>query len=347
MGILQKLGRELFATGPAGNHGVAAVRVAVSVAVPVLALLAIGHPELTLYAVFGGFTSMYGRCEPHFWRVVHQLEASVLLLSAVLIGTLLSEAHAPVGTLVLVEACFAYVGSMAADAAKLNPVGPFWALFALGASASVAQPQPLWIPLLIGGAASAVSIILSLAVWRFLPDASPDMRRIRIESPWRSSRIRRHALRYFLAVGIAGAAGLASGWGHPYWAMASAAVLLAAGSPRARLIRGVHRMLGTLVGIGLTALILWPQPPLMVLVLLIPVLQFPSELFMRHHFGTAQAFFTPVVLLVTLLASPAADPARVLMDRALETLLGAAIGMAVAVLLRDRKPGGRPAVVAA
>lgn len=340
MGALLKLGRELFRTESAGNHGVAAARVALSVAIPMLALLAIGHPEWSIYAVFGAFTSMYGRCEPHLWRVVHQLEASVLLVSAVLIGTVLANLHAPTAVLVLVEACFAALGSVAADAANLNPVGPFWALFALGASASVTHPMPLWAPLLIGGASSAVSLLLSLLVWRLAPDAKAEVRRLRLSSPWRDSKVLRQALRYLVAVGVAGAAGIASGWGHPYWAMASAAIPLAAGAVRARLVRGVHRITGTLVGIGLTALILWPQPSTLALVLLIPLLQFPSELFMRRHFGLAQVFLTPVVLMVTLLASPG-DPVPVLTDRALETLLGAVVGMAVAVLLRDR-PG--PAV---
>ncbi|MEZ2372200.1 FUSC family protein [Arthrobacter sp. RCC_34] len=336
MGALLSTGRGFFATGPAGNHGVAAVRVALSVAIPMVTLLMIGHPEWSIYAVFGAFTSMYGRGEPHLWRVVHQLEASALLVSAVLIGTVLAHLHAPTPVLVLVETCFAALGSVVADAAKLNPVGPFWALFALGASASVTHPMPLWVPFVVGGASSAVSLALSLVVWRLAPDAAVGERRLRVSSPWRDGVILRQALRYFVAVGVAGVAGIASGWGHPYWAMASAAIPLAAGALSARLKRGVHRIVGTLVGIGLTALILWPQPSTMMLVLLIPLLQFPSELFMRRNYGLAQAFLTPVVLLVTLLSNPG-DPVPVLTDRAVETLLGAVVGMAVAVLLRERQ----------
>jgi len=56
---------------------------------------------------------------------------------------------------------------------------------------------------------------------------------------------------------------------------------------------------------------------------------------MRRNFGLAQTFLTPVVLLVTLLSNPG-DPVPVLADRALETLLGAVVGMTVAVLLRER-----------
>ncbi|MFJ3957681.1 FUSC family protein [Arthrobacter sp. NPDC090010] len=162
-------------------------------------------------------------------------------------------------------------------------------------------------------------------------------RRVRRERPWRDAEIRRQALRYLLAVGLAGTAGLVTGWGHAYWAMAAAAVPLGAAALGERLRRGVHRVGGTLLGIGLTALILWPDPAVPVLVLLIPVLQFPAELFMRRHYGLAQTFFTPLVLLVTLLAHPG-NPEVILLDRALETLLGAVVGMTVAVVLRTRKP---------
>ena len=75
-----------------------------------------------------------------------------------------------------------------------------------------------------------------------------------------------------------------------------------------------------------------------VLVILVMVLQFPTELFMVRHYGLALTFFTPVILLMTQLASPI-GPMSLLADRGLETLIGAAVGITVVLLMRDRVSG--------
>lgn len=61
--------RTLHSLAPASRDNVSAARVAVGVAVPSLALLAAGRPELMIYAVFGALTGMYGRNEPHQLRL--------------------------------------------------------------------------------------------------------------------------------------------------------------------------------------------------------------------------------------------------------------------------------------
>jgi uncharacterized membrane protein YccC len=78
-----------------------------------------------------------------------------------------------------------------------------------------------------------------------------------------------------------------------------------------------------------------------VLALLVIVLQFTTELFMTRHYGLAMVSFTPVILLMTQLAAPA-DPYVLITERAVETVVGAGIGIAVIVLIRRRRsPGSR------
>ena len=79
--------RQLHSLGPASNDHLSAWRVAISVAVPSLVLLLLGRPDLTIYAVFGALTGMYGRNEPHQLRLKHQLQAALVLLSGVTIAT--------------------------------------------------------------------------------------------------------------------------------------------------------------------------------------------------------------------------------------------------------------------
>ena len=72
--------RALHRLEPASNDHLAAARVALSVAVPSLLLLAAGRPDLIIYAVFGALTGMYGRSEPHQLRLRHQGQAAVVIL---------------------------------------------------------------------------------------------------------------------------------------------------------------------------------------------------------------------------------------------------------------------------
>ncbi len=72
------------------------------------------------------------------------------------------------------------------------------------------------------------------------------------------------------------------------------------------------------------------------LALLVIIFQFTTELFMTRHYGLAMVSFTPVILLMTQLAAPA-DPYVLITERAVETVVGAVIGIVVIVLVRRRR----------
>ncbi|MGY4541673.1 hypothetical protein ACVWY0_001583 [Arthrobacter sp. UYNi723] len=336
--------RTLYALGPANNDRLSAVRVALSVAVPSLVLLAIGHPELTMYAVFGALTGMYGRSESHQLRLKHQAQAAVVLVSGITVGVFLSVNHLHSWWLVLVEAVLAGAGSLFSDKVRLKPNGPFFGILALGACASVPTNVPFLTAVLIGAASAAFSILVGFAGWlrvrAWQAGAVRDVPRLSGE---RRQAALVHAARYVLAVGAAGACGVLSGSGHPHWAMAAAAVPLAGADLPSRVHRGIHRIVGTFVGLALVAVVLFPGPlsPLqyfpghaaVVLALLVIGFQFPTELFMARHYGWAMVFFTPVILLMTQLAAPA-DPGLLVTERAVETFVGAVIGIAVVAAVR-------------
>jgi hypothetical protein len=353
---LLSLARDLHSIGPANNDRLSAVRVALSVAVPTLFLLAIGRPELTLYAVFGGLTAMYGRNESHQLRIKHQLQGAVVLLGGVTVGTFLAVNHIHSWALVVVEAVLAGAGSIYSDRVRLRPNGPFFGVLALGACASVPLAVPFGVAVLIAVASASFSLLVGFAGW------------LRVRA-WKSGATRRtprltaglrqaavvHAARYMAAVGVAGAVGVLSGSGYPHWAMAAAAVPLAGADMPSAVHRGIHRIVGTFLGLGVVAVVLFPSPlsPLQylpataVLASLVIICQFCTELFMTRHYGWAMVFFTPVILLMTELAAPV-DPGRLLAERAAETLVGALTGIAVVVLIRSRKRrSGKPAAASA
>ncbi|OHU24092.1 MULTISPECIES: FUSC family protein [Mycobacteriaceae] len=318
-----------------------ALRVAAGLALPGVLLLAAGRPELLVYTTFGSFTGIYGRAQSGWRRARHQIQAGALLSAGVALGVTLSSLHATTWTLVAVEVAFATAGSVVADALRLRPTGPFFFLFAIGATATV--PADLVAPLSAVGLCVATALLSVLIGFIGLPSeiSTPCVQHRRLP-PGTGT----HALRYALAVSMAGGAGLLLGFDHANWAMAAAAVPLAAidpGRPSNRevsrvLARSAHRIVGTLVGLMLTgALLVLGLPPVAVGALVIALL-FPTELFMARHYALAVGFFTPLVMLMTELADPA-DPFTLMLYRGLDTLIGVAAGVAAAALVGRR--GGK------
>ncbi|WP_426997840.1 FUSC family protein [Pseudarthrobacter sp. N5] len=340
--------RTLHSLGPATNDHLSALRVAVSVAVPSLLLLLSGRADLIIYAVFGALTGMYGRSEAHQLRLIHQLQAAFLLLTGVGVGVFLSVDQIHSWWLVLIEALLAGAGSVFSDKVGLKPNGPFFGILALGACASIPTTVPWHVALLIAGASAAFSLVVGFGGWirgrvwvrGAFRTASP------LRGPLRQAAIV-HAARYMMAVGAAGTIGILSGSGHPHWAMAAAAVPLAGADLPSSVHRGVHRIVGTFIGLVLTAVVLFPGPwsPLQlfpgqeiaVLAILVIAFQFTTELFMTRHYGLAMVSFTPVILLMTQLAHRI-DPYLLVTERGAETLVGAVIGILVVILIRDRGP---------
>jgi hypothetical protein len=347
--------RTLHSLGPANNDHLSALRVAISVAVPSLVLLFLGRPELIIYAVFGALTGMYGRSEPHQLRLKHQAQAALVLLSGVGVGVFLSVNHLHSWWLVGVEALLAGAGSIFSDRVKLKPNGPFFGILALGACASVPTAVPWHVALLICAASAALSLAVGFGGW--VRGRAWDPGAIRDVGPLHGP-LRRlamiHAARYVLAVGAAGTIGVLTGSGHPHWAMAAAAVPLAGADLPSSVHRGLHRIMGTFLGLLIVAVVLIPGPwapaqlfpgaEAAALAILVVIFQFTTELFMTRHYGLAMVSFTPVILLITQLAAPA-DPYVLITERGVETLVGAVIGILVIVLVRRRRPS--PATAAA
>lgn len=346
--------RRLHSVEPSNREHLPALRVALSVAVPSLALLAIGRPDLMMYAVFGALTGMYGRLETHQLRLRHQGQAALLLLSGVAIGVALSANHAPGWVLVLVETIFAGVGSLFSDRVHLRPNGPFFGILALGACASVPAGIPWHAAVLIAAGSAVFSMVVGFLGWVRVRTWDPQAVRdsLPLQGQHRQEALV-HAARYMLAVGAAGAVGVLSGSGHPHWAMAAAAVPLAGADMPSRVYRGIHRIVGTFIGLVVVALVLFPGifSPLQffngyetaVLAIVVIVCQFTTELYMTRHYGLAMVSFTPVILLTAQLAAPI-DPYVLVLERGIETLVGALVGIAVVVTVRRRGAGSQPQV---
>jgi uncharacterized membrane protein YccC len=224
----------------------------------------------------------------------------------------------------------ATLGSALSDALRWHPPGPLFSVFALAACASVptsAATVPIATALATGSAAFSLLVGSAGYVRRSA--------RLRGSTPWpaslgalRHAAIWRDATRFGVVVLIAGVVSTATGLGHPYWAMVAAVAATSGADATARIVRGGHRVLGTLAGLVLAAGILaLPLPPLATIGTAV-LMQVLAELFVLRNYGLALVFVTPLALLMVALAH-AVDPGILLRDRLVETLLGAAVGFAV------------------
>ena len=126
------------------------------------------------------------------------------------------------------------------------------------------------------------------------------------------------------------ALGLASGLPFPYWAQIAAIAPLSAPGRTLQVERGLHRIIGTTLGIVTTAFLLsFPAQPWQ-LVVWVVVLQFLAEMYVLRNYSFALLFITPLALLMVQIAHP--QPIGAMLEaRVLETAIGAVVGIAVVI----------------
>ncbi|MEU0071841.1 FUSC family protein [Streptomyces sp. NPDC006332] len=148
------------------------------------------------------------------------------------------------------------------------------------------------------------------------------------------------ALRTALGCALAGYASLALGVGRPYWALVTAASLYQA-NLTLTWNRGVQRVVGNLVGVLLFAAVaplahLGPAA----LVLCCLAFNFSAEALMSRNYWLGSVCVTPMALLITEFAGYQ-QPGQLIVERAVDTLVGALVGLAAAVAVTNRRAGDR------
>lgn len=140
---------------------------------------------------------------------------------------------------------------------------------------------------------------------------------------------RRVMVRVAIATPLAGMCAAGFGISHAYWAMAAAVLMLHQGDHRvATFQRGAGRVIGTLSGLCLAALILSAAPTGLALVVVLASLQFAIKMSNVRNYALATVFTTATGLTIGS-ATHDVDVGGILIDRALDTLIGCGIGILV------------------
>lgn len=311
-----------------GDHRVA-LRAVLSVGVPLLVLLALGRLDLSVYASFGAFAALYGRADLPRARVRMQAVAGTVLVSCMLIGTALSTLATPAIASVAVVAILAAVVTLFAYRTQWHPPGALFAVFAAGATASFPATGATFLTVLVVGGASVLWSLLVTCV--FVVARRGSWRRPTRTRPPIGSVAWEMTATVGVAALLAGVVGALLIGTHWYWAMVGAVAAVGGAHVTARLIRGVQRLVGTLLGVLIAAGLLALDLPPWIVLLVAVALQAGAELFVGRNYGIAMLFITPLALLMVSLASPVA-PEMLLRDRVIETVIGVAVGTLVAIV---------------
>ncbi|MFT4264351.1 MAG: FUSC family protein [Nocardioides sp.] len=315
---------------PRGDAERVAGRAAISVLVPLLALWSLGRLEWSLYASFGAFTSLYGRERAGVRRTRLQVVVGIVLTACVTLGSVVGLSDERRWLAVPVAALVAGTATWESARRGWHPPGALFPVFAFAAVASVPSgAAEVGTAALCSASAAALSILVGAAGLSIRRDRPTAPR----HGPAAADRPRRTGIAHpsltAASVLAAGLIATGAGIGRPYWAMVAAVVPFAAREWHAQLSRGLSRVVGTAAGLGAAAVLLALDLRGLGIIVAVTVLQALAELVVGRSYALALVAVTPLALLMVNLAAPL-PTGTLLAERAVETLVGTAVGLIVA-----------------
>lgn len=325
----------LFALSPSrGPRWPVATQAALGIAAPIAVMTLLGDAPLGYVAASGAFTVLFAGSAPAVDRVRVLPFIAAGLIAAAALGTAVAgnpwlvSVGVVLVSIVSAALCFGF---------RLGPPGPLFFVLVFGLSAHVVDSSPL----------EPLAYLAALSVgcaFSFLVAAAPlTLPRVRARArrpfadlfpgPTLNPDARMLLLRVAIVAVIGVLLGLVIDPTRTYWIVGSAvAVIGVAAARRAAVERGLHRMLGTVVGAGVYALLALLHPAGLWLALLLGALQFTIELVVVRHYALALVFITPLVLLLTGAATGEIGSMDVALERIVDTVVGAALGAASGLL---------------
>ena len=320
----------------------AALRASLGQAIPLLTLYALGRIDLGIYASFAAFTAIYGRNEPYRHRWISITAAAICLVLSVFAGTAASAA--PQWVVALGLAAVIGITLPLSFVMEWIPRGSLFFVFAYLACANYTMPAdgPRTV-VLVTLASAGVSWCIVMSGWalRQVRPIRARMRdlayvpRRRIHSATDPAMVR---LTCFAAGGavVAGLfASLLDVATHHYWAMVTVAAIFANPGALVSFERLVHRVVGTLAGVGFAAALFGGQPPTLFVIIVCVLCSFTVEAVIGTHYGVGLAFITPLAIGAANLGLTT-EWETLFVDRSRETFIGAAVTFVIILFHRWR-----------
>lgn len=312
---------------------VTGLQVALSVLVVIVAVFLSPWDQLVGFASLGGLTALFGRFAPLQERRRIVSICAVLMTLAVLVPSLCALAGAAPWVLIGVFSLSVGVFTLVVSHLRLGVPGAVIIVFATGAALlpvdDVATVIERSLATLAGGVCACIVCLctdwLRRATLSQLDLPQPVLHPLRKELMV--------AARITLGAGLAAFIAYGAGWQHPAWAAIGATAVMQGTHLHITMSRALQRMAGTIAGAVLCWLILAQEPSFWVVVAWIVAFQFLTEVLMGFNYALGQLTVTPMALLMTHLASPVQAGMNLPVERVMDTVLGAVLGILFAVIL--------------
>ncbi len=301
-----------------------------AIALPIVYLSPWSH--LIGYAALGALVALFGRYAPERSRNHILFQCALVQTLAVFIMSAAGWLGLPLSVRLVMLALSCGIFFFVAVLGRFGPPGPLIFIFAAGAAMANADS---FAQVLERTAATAVVALLAWAICavseHLRHHAAPD--RPLPEEPVRSPRqLLLASARTVVAAAIAILAAATLGADYPVWAAMGALAVLQGAHLHISMNRALQRMAGTVIGALLVWFILGQGPSVWTIIALLVILQYATELIIGSNYALGQVLVTPMALLMTHLAAPRVDGAVMVSERVLDTLLGAGVGIIIAVL---------------
>lgn len=295
-------------------------------------------PELVGFSALGALSALFGRFAPMRQRMrILGITAGLMVLGVLLPSLAVWWGVSP-AWMMLVLAVLAGLSSLAVSHWGLGAPGATIIVFGVGAAmAPISQGLDVLHHTFATAAGGVLACLACGATDWLRKDVLPNLRLPQVE-PARWPAELMAAGRVAVAAGAAAWIAYAAGWHHPAWAAIGATAVMQGSHLHITLHRALQRMAGTIIGAFIVWLLLAQEPPLWVIAACIVFFQFITEVLMGINYALGQATVTPLALLMTYLASPASS-AHLPVERVMDTILGATLGIVFAVIfstLEDR-----------
>jgi hypothetical protein len=290
------------------------------------------RPHLVGFAALGALVALFGRFAPQGERRRIVLMCALWQSFAVLAMSTAAWLGVPPAAQLMLLALGCGAFFVIASAGQFGPPGALIFVFAAGAAMGSLNS---WREVAERTAATASVAALAWAICAatesFRQLASPE-----VPFPAEPRRPRVHyliaAARITLGSAAAAFAAHAAGAPHPYWAAMGATAVMQGAHLHISMNRALQRMTGTVIGAGAVWLVLTHTPPVWMVIALLTVLQFGTEMLIGTNYAFGQILVTPMALLLSYLAAVGAVGTAMVPERIFDTIVGAGIGIVLAVL---------------
>ncbi|KFN92951.1 FUSC family protein [Tetragenococcus muriaticus] len=290
-----------------------------------------GNMTIATFGFLGIFTLMYYDNIPLKNLLIRFISVASFILISFNIGALTTFAN---WTTPIAIGFIAFVGRVFFRLYNINKPGPFFAVLvsAMGASIDIpARQVPVLGSFYLLGA--SIATIMAIIVHFVEKDPTEPIKKKSIfqrifEDPGVFLDSIFYSSTLFLAVYLSSGLQLH----NPYWMVVSCAAILQGDNLRAVMQRNAQRIFGTIIGIGIAALLLNASLTTLEAIVSIIILFTVSQITVSSNYALSAFFTTPMALLLASLTKDQ-DVSTLLQYRFIGIALGSLLGAASALLI--------------